>query len=140
MNIYETDAIKRLRSFLPECTVLLRSDGSFPHAEHCAIGAYGSGVRHTIKGGTGSGEVNSRYYVTIEEGLEKAGFSIINKDWLDGYDEILVREDLPMADRFCVVRLVNRNGKLLINADETLSRTIEGDSGEIGSALEKLTE
>ena len=56
------------------------------------------------------------------------------------YDEILAREDLPMTDRFCVVRLVNRNGKLLINADETLSRIIEGDSGEIGSALEKLTE
>ncbi len=91
MNSYETDAIKRLRPFLPECTVLLRSDGSFPLADPCAIGAYGNGVRHTIKGGTGSGEVNSRYYVTIEEGLEKAGFSIMNKDWLDGYDEILVR-------------------------------------------------
>ena len=53
---------------------------------------------------------------------------------------ILAREDLPMADRFCVVRLVNRNGRLLIHADETLSRAIEGESGEIGSALEKLSE
>ena len=56
------------------------------------------------------------------------------------YEEILAREDLPMADRFCVVRLVNRNGRLLIHADETLSRAIEGDSGAIGSALEKLSE
>ncbi len=91
MNSYEKDAIERLRPYLPECAVLLKSDGSFPLEGPCRIGAYGSGVRHTIKGGTGSGEVNSRYFVTIEEGLEKAGFTIINKDWLDGYDEVLVK-------------------------------------------------
>ncbi len=56
------------------------------------------------------------------------------------YDEILTREDLPMTDRFCVVRLVNRNGKLLISADETFVRALEGDSGEIGKAMEKLSE
>ena len=56
------------------------------------------------------------------------------------YDEILSREDLPMIDHFCVVRLVNRNGKLRISADETLRRVIEGESEEIGSTLNKLSE
>lgn len=40
------------------------------------IAAYGNGVRHTVKGGTGSGEVNSRYSVNVEQGLKDAGFTI----------------------------------------------------------------
>ena len=36
----------------------------------------GSGARNTVKGGLGSGNVESRYYITCEEGLEKAGFKI----------------------------------------------------------------
>lgn len=40
------------------------------------IALYGSGARRTIKGGTGSGEVNSRYFVTIEQGLKNVGFHI----------------------------------------------------------------
>ncbi len=61
MNSYETQALERLRPYLGECTVLLKSNGDFPLSEPCAIGAYGRGVRHTLKGGTGSGEVNSRF-------------------------------------------------------------------------------
>jgi len=41
--------------------------------------------RRTLKGGTGSGDVNSRHVVTIEEGLEKAGFTLTTKAWLDAY-------------------------------------------------------
>ena len=85
---HEIKNIKRLRSHLGECTVLLKKDGSFPLEEPGTIAAYGSGVRHTIKGGTGSGEVNSRYFVTVEKGLLKAGFTIVNGGWLDEYDRI----------------------------------------------------
>ena len=49
---------------------------------------YGSGARRTVKGGTGSGEVNSRIFVSAEEGLEAAGFRITTKAWLDRYGEI----------------------------------------------------
>ena len=56
------------------------------------------------------------------------------------YDEILEREDLPMLDHFCVVRLEIRSGKLLIRADDTLRRIIEGESEEIGSTLGKFAE
>lgn len=85
---HEIKNIKRLRSHLGECTVLLKKDGSFPLEEPGTIAAYGSGVRHTVKGGTGSGEVNSRYFVTVEKGLLKAGFTIVNGGWLDEYDRI----------------------------------------------------
>ena len=66
--------------------VLLRSDGSFPLRGTGALALYGSGARRTLKGGTGSGDVNSRHVVTIEEGLEKAGFTLTTKAWLDAYE------------------------------------------------------
>ena len=50
---------------------------------------YGSGARHTLRGGTGSGEVFSHFTISIEKGLERAGFTITTKDWLDAYDEIM---------------------------------------------------
>ena len=85
---YEREHLARLRPHLAECTVLLKSDGSFPLAEPCRIAAYGSGVRCTVKGGTGSGEVNSRVFITVEEGLKNAGFTVTSSEWLDGYDII----------------------------------------------------
>ena len=89
MNDYEKEHLEILRQYLAECTVLLKKDGSFPLKSPCEIAAYGSGVRHTAKGGTGSGEVNSRFFVNVEEGLEEAGFTITTKEWLDEYDRLL---------------------------------------------------
>ena len=86
MERYEQEHIARLRSHLAECTVLLKANGDFPLDAPCKIAAYGSGVRKTVKGGTGSGEVNSRYFVNVEQGLENAGFTLTTKAWLDAYD------------------------------------------------------
>ena len=88
MNEYEREHSGILRRFGAECAVLLKSDGTFPLKGSCRLALYGSGARHTVKGGTGSGEVNSRTSVTVEEGLEAAGFRIATKDWLDRYGEI----------------------------------------------------
>ena len=87
---HETEHAQRLRSLLPECAVLLRSNGDFPLDSIGRLALYGSGARHTVKGGTGSGEVNSHYFVNIEQGLTDAGFEITSKAWLDAYDDILV--------------------------------------------------
>ena len=58
------------------------------------IGLYGAGAVRTIKGGTGSGDVNNRYNVNIYDGLKNAGYEITSVEWLDGYDScyIQVRE------------------------------------------------
>ena len=80
--------IARLRPHLAGCTVLLKYNGKFPLEAPCPIAAYGNGVRYTIKGGTGSGEVNSRYFVDVETGLTDAGFKITTKEWLNAYDRI----------------------------------------------------
>lgn len=86
---YEKEHIERLQALAPGCTVLLKSDGSFPLEKPGELALYGSGARRTVKGGTGSGEVNSRFFPSIEEALEYAGFTITTKSWLDGYDAVL---------------------------------------------------
>lgn len=85
MQEFEREHLERLRALAPECMVLLRKNGDFPLAAPCEIALYGAGARETIKGGTGSGDVNVRHYATVEEGLENAGFTITTKAWMDGY-------------------------------------------------------
>lgn len=88
MEAYETDHLTAVRALAPECMVLLHSDGAFPLSEPGEIALFGSGARSTIKGGTGSGDVNSRHVTTIEEGLETAGFTIVTRPWLEAYDRV----------------------------------------------------
>ncbi|KAL6597100.1 beta-glucosidase-related glycosidase [Neocallimastix californiae] len=89
LNDYEINHINKLDDYLSECTVLLRKNGDFPLSDgEKQIYLYGNGVRKTIKGGTGSGEVNSRSFDTIEEAFTKGGFEILTKNYLDEYDKI----------------------------------------------------
>ncbi len=83
---YEKKHLEMLRPHLADCTVLLKTDGAFPLDAPCRIAAYGNGVRHTVKGGTGSGEVNSRFFTNIEDGLLDAGFILTTGEWLDAYE------------------------------------------------------
>ncbi|MBQ1547057.1 MAG: glycoside hydrolase family 3 C-terminal domain-containing protein, partial [Lachnospiraceae bacterium] len=88
MLSYENEYQKTVIENAAECTVLLKSNGDFPIDGPCKIAAYGAGLRHTIMGGTGSGEVNTKISYTIEEGLEREGFTITSKKWLDEYDRV----------------------------------------------------
>lgn len=88
---YEIKHYNAVRKIAPECMVLLKSDGSFPIASNSKIALFGAGVRHTYRGGTGGGIVESRPHTTIEQGLKKTGFNIVSERWLDAYDEILER-------------------------------------------------
>ena len=83
---YEINNINKVRELAHECTLFLKRDNGFPLSAPCKIAAYGNGVRNTFKGGTGSGEVNSREFKTIEEALKEANFEIINNDYFDLYD------------------------------------------------------
>ena len=67
-----------------ESIVLLENDGALPFTPG-KIALYGSGVIHTLKGGTGSSEVNERNSVSVLEGMENAGFTVTNQSWLKDY-------------------------------------------------------
>jgi len=43
---------------------------------------YGNGGRRTVKGGTGSGDVNSRSFETIEQAFINASFKVMTTDYL----------------------------------------------------------
>lgn len=135
MELYESRHYDIVRTIAPECMVLLRSAGDFPLAGPCPIALYGNGARNTIKGGTGSGEVNSRFYVTVEEGLEKAGFTITTKDWLDAYDNILekakgdfvaqIRADARAKHKLAIFESM---GKVMPEPDYLLSVDCEAEA------------
>ncbi len=75
-----------------ECPVLLENDGALPIPKGTKIALFGNGARQTIKGGTGSGDVNTRENVNIETGLEKAGYTITTKDWLNRHTDHRAKE------------------------------------------------
>ena len=87
MHTYEQEHLDMLRKDLAGCAVLLKTNGAFPLVSPGRLAAFGNGVRRTVKGGTGSGEVNSRSFVTVEQGLRAAGFTLTTTAWLDGYDD-----------------------------------------------------
>ena len=68
------------------------------------IALWGGGACNTVKGGTGSGDVNQRQTVSVYQGLQNAGYQITTEEWLKDYteengsqigkDTILTEEDL----------------------------------------------
>ena len=85
MEIRHMNTVKELAG---ECLVLLENDGTLPIRNPGRIALFGNGARHTVQGGGGSGEVNTRDNVNICDGLAEAGFEIASTGWLDRYDEI----------------------------------------------------
>ncbi len=82
-----------------EGIVLLENDGVLP-LQVGKIALYGAGADMTIKGGTGSGEVNERHAVSIMEGLEEAGFEVTTKHWIKEYEWIYQKGEEDYGKEF----------------------------------------
>ena len=82
--------IRIIRKTASECTLFLKKNNEFPINKPGKVLLIGSGARNTVKGGYGSADVESKYYITCEKGLENAGFKITTKDWL--YEYPLIKE------------------------------------------------
>lgn len=96
-----------------EGIVLLENDGCLP-VKPGKIALYGAGAGMTIKGGTGSGEVNERHAISLLEGLETAGFTVTTHRWIDEYariykegEEAYGREFKKKLNPFHIGELVN---------------------------------
>lgn len=102
MNQYyalRTDAVtelerqnqEKVRELASECIVILENDGVLPLCPgNRKIALFGNGAKDTVKGGTGSGDVNSREVICIEDGLKAAGFEITTHERLEKYSKKLV--------------------------------------------------
>ena len=51
------------------------------------VALYGVGASKTIKGGTGSGDVNERESVSVYQGMKNAGFQITNENWIRDFEK-----------------------------------------------------
>ena len=86
---YEIEHQEEVRRLAGECMVILENVAVLPiQAGTKKIALFGTGARHTIKGGTGSGDVNVRENISIAQGLERAGFKFVTEGWLDQYDRL----------------------------------------------------
>ncbi|MCD7927633.1 MAG: glycoside hydrolase family 3 C-terminal domain-containing protein [Oscillospiraceae bacterium] len=85
---YELSHRSVARRAAAESIVLLKNEGGLlPLTVDTSVALYGAGAGCTIKGGTGSGDVNERYSVTIAQGLKNAGYLVTTEDWIAAYDE-----------------------------------------------------
>lgn len=87
----ETDNLRVAYKAACEAVVLLKNDGTLPLAPG-NLALYGPGADMTVKGGSGSGEVNERHSVSILEGLENRGFTVTTHSWLRRYRQTFDRE------------------------------------------------
>lgn len=83
---YEQKHINYLIENASECCLFLKKNNEFPIDAPTSVNLVGNGARHTIKGGTGSGDVATRFYKSIEQSLISYGFTITSNTWLDEYD------------------------------------------------------
>lgn len=72
--------------------VLLKNENNvLPLDKKDPIALFGKGAYGTIIGGSGSGKVNAREFVSVYEGLKNAGFTITSEDWIrrakENYEE-----------------------------------------------------
>lgn len=83
----ELENRKVARRAAAEGMVLLKNERQLlPLKEGTKVALYGVGASRTIKGGTGSGDVNERETVNIFQGMKNAGFEITTEDWIRDYD------------------------------------------------------
>ena len=62
--------------------VLLKNRGVLPLNPGAPVALFGAGAGRTVKGGTGSGDVNNRASVSIWQGLKEGGVPLTSEDWL----------------------------------------------------------
>lgn len=82
-----------------EGIVLLKNEEHLlPLKKGSKLALFGSGASRTVKGGTGSGDVNERKSISIFEGLKDAGFLITTEKWLREYEEEYKRKRLEWKE------------------------------------------
>lgn len=101
MSQREKDNAILAREAAAEGFVLLKNEAqTLPLEPGTKIGLYGAGAVCTIKGGTGSGDVNNRYNINIYDGLKNAGYEVTSGDWLDGLTVVMCRRGRAGRQRF----------------------------------------
>ncbi len=77
--------MKDIRRIAADGMVLLKNDNNALPLTDSRVALFGGGAVETVFCGTGSGFVFAPYTVTVEQGLEDAGFELTSRSWLDRF-------------------------------------------------------
>ena len=117
--------------------LLKNSNGALPLSAPKSLAAFGNTSYEIITGGTGSGDVNEAYSVSLVEGLRGAGYAV-NEELQNAYNAYLrvAKEKRPQAQAFMPVKPIDEmpagalpTTKMASVADAALI-TIGRNSGE----------
>lgn len=75
------------RKAAAEGMVLLKNEGLLPLGMDSPIALFGGGAVKTVKGGTGSGDVNNRKSISVYQGIKGTGVVITSENWLADYEK-----------------------------------------------------
>lgn len=115
---YEQEHRLLARRAAAEGMVLLKNENQvLPLKKGSKIALFGAGAGRTIKGGTGSGDVNERESVTIYAGLKDAGYEIVNPKWMEVYEEMYVSARYAWRDE--ILKKVNEDQMNFFDAYST---------------------
>jgi beta-glucosidase len=127
--------------------VLLENNGVLPIAKTGSVALFGSASEYTIKGGTGSGDVNQRAHDNIDEAFVAAGYTIANPTWMAKMEAQQVsggcmgaspKEDMEITDEELAEAAANTDTAIYAiarNAGEGADRHVDSGNGSY-----KLTE
>lgn len=127
VNQREKDNLQIAYQAACEGMVLLKNDGALPFKTK-KIAVYGPGASMTIKGGTGSGEVNERHSVTILEGLEDRGFEVTTKAWIEQFEK-----DYAIAE--AAYKVEKRKRVNILNIGSLMQMMLDDFRAPIGAPL-----
>lgn len=85
---WEKDHRNLARYVAAEGMVLMKNTGLLPLSGGEKVALFGGGALHPYKGGTGSGDVNSRATVSIYDGLLEEDVKLVNTKWILEYKDL----------------------------------------------------
>lgn len=98
----ETAAERRHRKVAREAAaegfVLLKNEGVLPILKGSKVALLGGGAAKTVKGGTGSGDVNEREVVSVWQGFRNAGIAVTSESWLSDYEKRYAQARIQWRD------------------------------------------
>lgn len=115
------------RNAAAEGTVLLENKGVLPLSANIKnVALYGVAAYRPIAGGTGSGDVNRRYTVSLVEGMRNAGYKVDNS-MIDTYTKHLSDHDAAVAKMDITWWRPKPLASEVIPSDESIQKAAQND-------------
>lgn len=115
------------RNAAAEGTVLLENKGVLPLSPNIkTVALYGVAAYRPIAGGTGSGDVNRRYTVSLVEGMRNAGYTVDNS-MIDTYSKLLSDHDAAVAKMDIPWWMLKPLASEVVPSDENIQKAAQND-------------